>query len=365
MLDGPPVYWSDAHGGFWILSRYDDVKDALSDDARFSSASGVTHPTPDGLGALALDQDRPEHTVWRRLYANWLNPRVLREYHPMIEGLTTEYVQRFADSGGGDFVAEVSAKLPVRIIVRTLGIDADDADRLHEATDLAGRLTDGPEIAAAFEALFGLCAEQIQARRAAPREDFLTRALGWEVDGRAVTDDEMVRWLAGAIIAGHETTLMAGAALIHDLARDQRLQEAVRQNPVLMPRLVDESLRFNSPVQRFFRTLAVDVDLHGVRMRAGDRVMLLYAAANIDARRFPNPHRVDLERDFTRHLGFGWGIHRCVGASLAGFELAALGTAMLRAGQWELTHEPEYAAPSAFGNFLGIKSLEVSVVAST
>ncbi len=166
----------------------------------------------------------------------------------------------------------------------------------------------------------------------------------------------------GAIFAGHDTTLMAGAALIKDLADDQELQQSIRAEPELIPALVEESLRISSPVSRFFRTLTRDVTMGTTTMRAGDKVMVVFGAANIDERQFPEPLRIALDRERSRHVSFGWGIHRCVGASLAQHELQVLAEVMVTQARFWPDGPARYAPPTAQGNFLGLESLPLSLV---
>jgi len=208
-----------------------------------------------------------------------------------------------------------------------------------------------------------MCQAEVGLRRREPRDDFLTSLIDTMVDDRPVSDEAVVAWLVGAVFAGHETTLLAGAAQINDLARDPALQRRLRAQPELIPSAVEESLRLNSPVQRFFRTLTEDVEMHGITMRAGDKVMVIFAAANIDPARFPDPLLVDVERDFTRHLGFGWGVHRCVGAPLALHELRVLTEVMLRAGEFTPGGEPRFGGPAARGSFIGLQALPLSMSA--
>lgn len=138
-----------------------------------------------------------------------------------------------------------------------------------------------------------------------------------EIDGRSIAPDEVVNFLLGAAIAGHETTMNAAGTLCYELARDQAIQERVRADRSLVPALVEETLRLRAPVQNFFRVVTRDHEFHGHTLRAGDRIMLVFGAANHDPEVFPDPHSLSLDRENNRHLSFGWGIHRCVGANLA------------------------------------------------
>ena len=357
LLDEPTAVRSDAYGGFWVVSGYDQVRAAALDYKHFSSAQGVFFPDVPGRPfGMAIEMDPPIHVGYRRLYAEWVSAGRLRDYEPMIRELTSTHVSRFVESGGGDFVREVSAKLPIQVIARALGIDPEVAEAFYEVSD---RMAHGEP--AAIGELFGLCGKEIGARRVEPRDDFLTYALSAKIDGEPMDDQTLVSWLAGAVFAGHDTTLLSGAALIKDLALDPNLQDTLRRQPERAPAAVDESLRINSPVQRFFRAVTEDVDFAGVHMSAGDRVLLVYAAANLDSRRFPNPERFDIDRDYTRHLTFGWGVHRCVGAPLAQLELAILAEIMVNSCRFSLAGSPELGAPTALGNFIGYDKLMITV----
>ena len=356
LLDEPTAVRSDAYGGFWVVSGYDQVRAAALDYKHFSSAQGVFFPEIPGRPmGVAIEMDPPIHIGYRRLYAEWVSAGRLRDYEPMIRELTSTHVSRFVDSGGGDFVREVSAKLPIQVIARALGLDADATEALYEVSD---RMAHGEP--AAIGELFGLCGKEIAARRVEPRDDFLTYALSATVEDKPMDDQTLAAWLAGAVFAGHDTTLLSGAALIKDLALDPDLQDALRRQPERAPAAVEESLRINSPVQRFFRVVTEDVDFAGVHMSAGDRVLLVYAAANLDSRRFPDPERFDIDRDYTRHLTFGWGVHRCVGAPLAQLELAILAETMVNSCRFSLAGTPELGTPTSLGNFIGYDKLMIT-----
>ena len=359
LLDEPTPVWSDAYGGFWVVSAYDQVRDAASDYRRFSSAQGVFFPDMPGrpLG-IALEMDPPEHGKYRKLYAEWVNSGKVREYEPTVRSLTDRYVSDFVANGGGDFVRDVAAKLPIQIIAQTLGIDPERGLAFFEVSDRMAR--NDPQAMMQMEAM---CAEEVADRRTTPREDFLSYALRTKIGDAPISDAVASAWLRAGIFAGHDTTLLSGAALIKDLALDPRLQDAIRQDPARASAAVDESLRLNSPVTRFFRVVAEDLEFGGVHMSAGDKVLLVYGAANLDSRRFPEPETFDLDRSYTRHLTYGWGVHRCVGAPLAHLELMVLAQTMVRLCRFSLAVEPEIGAPTALGNFVGFDTLLIDAKA--
>jgi cytochrome P450 len=364
---------SDAHGGFWVLSRYADVTTAADDWATFSSADGVVHPLPPGYAVrqVALEQDPPAHTTFRRLYLELLSRDRVRAARDAIAAITRRRVDALGADGGGDFVAAVAVPVPIEVIAYLLGVDAHVAGRLRELSEQAwARLASigagRPPTSAgpAPTSLRRLLVAEAEDRRAQPRDDFLTEVAHAEVDGEPITDRALGSFLHGAVIAGHETTLAAAANLAYQLGLDPALQDRLASHPELHGRAVDESLRHRSPVQNFFRTVTHDVRCGDVHLAAGDKVMLHYGAANRDPDVFPDPERFDLdryasERDARRHLAYGYGVHRCAGAHLADVELRAL-LAELAGYELTLEGEPRFT-PTAHGAFLAIESLPVSL----
>jgi cytochrome P450 len=357
LLAMPAPVWSDAYGGFWILAHYADVRAAAADNQRYSSALGVFNPAiPGAPQTIPLEMDPPEHRPYRRLFNDWLSPGHLQDYKPAIHELTDHYVTQFVVAGGGDFVSQVANRLPIQVIGRALGLDPGVAEELWALSD---RITRGDE--STLSDMTAMVHGEIMCRRTRPRSDFLTSLLDARIDDQAISDEKLLTWVLGAIFAGHDTTLLAGAALMKDLATDTQLQELLRKNPAKIPAAVEESLRLNSPVQRFFRTLTDDVEISGTTMRAGDKVLLAYAAANIDADRFSNPETFDVDRPHNRHLAFGHGIHRCVGAPLAVLELTDLAETMLARSSFTISAPALPASPTMNGNFLGLEKLPLAV----
>lgn len=364
-----PVARSEKHGGFWILSHYADVVEAEMDWTVYSSASGVFHPVEDSgrMHAVALEQDPPEHTVYRRLYHEMLSRPRVSAAEPGIRQLARRRIDRLAAGGGGDFVASVAVPVPIEVIALLLGLDDADAEQLRDLSEKAWSELRRPAQAVSPETARGLTLGRllrsaVEARRDDPRDDFLTDLAHTMVDGAPLPSAGLSSFLVGAVIAGHDTTLSAATNLALQIGADPALQRRLVADPSLIPRAVDESLRHRSPVQSFFRTLTRDVTLHGVTMAAGEKVMLLYGAANRDPEQFREPASFDLdrygtERDVRRHVAYGWGIHRCAGAYLAEVELRLIVEELLR---YELAVDgsPTYV-PTAHGAFLAPEALHV------
>jgi len=355
---GARLQRSNAHGGFWILSRFDDVEAAARDTSTFSSANGVFLPSIPL--SLVLEQDPPEHGAYRRLLMSFLSRRRVQELGEFVQKRSDELVTSMLQGGGGDFVSAVAEALPIEVIARAMGLSSTAGRHLRELTismwtEVLSGVLEGP----ARRQLLQTFQDELDARRAAPTEDFLSHLLIAEIDGRSLTDDERLNMLYGAAIAGHETTVNAASNLVIDLARSNELQVRLRSRPDLIPSFVEESLRLRAPIQWFFRTLTRDHVIDGVKMSTGDRVMLAWGAANRDSRRFEDPDSFRAERpDAARHLSFGSGPHRCIGAPLAQLELECLTRSLVGAGDFSIVEPVTWRVHG--GTHFGAESVVLS-----
>jgi cytochrome P450 len=357
-----PVVRSGRRGGFWVLTGFDDVRSALRDPATFSSASGHRIPTDGTQRAIPIDFDPPLHTAYRRLMTPALSPARVREMKPFLERTIADLVARFAAAGGGDVVREVALPLPLLVLTELVGFAPDTVAQFREVTEqMWGSLTGGDEevdFAGARTRVYELMQRELADHRAHGRAGFVTDLLGAEVDGRPLDEDEMTSILATFAVAGHETTMNSASTLVHLLVEQPHLQDRLRADPGLAPRVVEEMLRHRSPAQNFARRATCPVTVAGQDIAEGEAVLLSFAAANRDPDRFPDPDRFDVDRDTRGHLGFGWGIHLCPGAALARSELSILLTALT-------THPPMRAAGDAVwsslqgGNHLGPTTLPI------
>jgi cytochrome P450 len=207
--------------------------------------------------------------------------------------------------------------------------------------------------------MIGVLLDEAYERRSNPQNDFISRIVNAEVFDRPMTDDEIGNWMQGAALAGHETTMNASSNLVLDLATDPELQQRVRNDRSLIAHVVEESLRLRPPVQNFFRVTTKDVELHGTTIPAGARVMVIYAAANRDPVQFPEPAKLDPTRAFTKHLTFGWGIHRCAGAYLAQVELRVMADVLLDHPPFEIDGQVDFGHAAGGGTFMGLKALPI------
>jgi cytochrome P450 len=320
---------------FWTLSRYDDVLGALQAPDRFISGKGVMVGVPDvdddynpASVPLLITTDRPRHTQLRALVSRAFTPRRIARLEPRIRTIARSLLDNVKGRREFDLVREFSGPLPTIVIAELLGVPAQDQEWFKEMStavaqfdptrpgggDLAAK-----EIGPAIE-LARYLAEVLAQRRREPRDDLLSALLAAEIEAQRLSEPELIGFAFLLLVGGNETTtnLISNAAIQLDRHRDQR--RLLLEDPTRVPRAVEEFLRFDSPVQGLARTTASPITLHGVTIPEGDRVLLLFGAANHDERRIPGAERFDVLRDPNPHLAFGFGAHYCLGANLARLE---------------------------------------------
>jgi cytochrome P450 len=344
LRDEAPAYFNEQLG-FWALSRYDDVLAALHDPATYCSAHGITlEPSPPL--PMVLTTDPPAHTAMRRLVSRAFTPRRIAELEPTIRALSTRHIDDFVERGEADFIADYAAKLPMDVISRLLGVPHGDDDELRAWTNaLIDREEGEPAVTPAgieaFAKLHAYFTAHVERLKATPGDDLASLLVVAEPNGERLSDDELVGFCFLLIIAGNETTTkLLGNALLA-LQRNPDVKRRLLDEPTAIPDAIEETLRYEGSTQLMARTLTRDVDLHGEHMGEGTKVLLLLGSANRDERVFagPDTFRLDRPRE-VQHVGFGHGIHVCLGAALARLEM--------RVSLEELLHRlPDYEIDEA------------------
>jgi hypothetical protein len=328
LRDEAPVYWNE-RVGFWALSRHADVLAAFKDPVRYSNAGGVSleRSSAGDPAALAffLAMDPPRHDRLRNLVSRAFTPRRVAELEPRVRALAAGHIDRFAGARRCDFIGDFAAKLPMDVVSELLGVPEDDRDRLREWADLVLHREPGvsevpPAGRQATMSLLDYFSRLVAERRRRPGADLTSALAAAELDGERLSDRDIMAFLFLMVIAGNETTTKLLGNALYWLWRNPAERALVRADPGLVPRWVEETLRYDSSTQALARTLTTDTTLHGATMRAGDKVLLLLGAANRDERVFPDPDRFDLRRDHAESIAFGKGTHFCLGASLARLE---------------------------------------------
>jgi cytochrome P450 len=344
-----PVSWQTyEHGGYWAVLRHADVLAVSKDPERFSAAAKGMQLVDytDQLETL-LSLDPPRHTKVRRRVLHAFTPRVVRALEPRMRAVVRETLGRAAGREVCDFVQDVVRPLPLAIVCDVLGIPEADRERVGRWADLLAGSMD-PEIASggktgtqgAIE--FGTYAFQLQARTERGAADTLLAVLkNAELDGEQVDLMTFCGLFVQIAIAGNETTRSTLSGGVLELARQPALYEALAREPARIPAAVEEMLRFLSPVHYFRRTATRDTELAGQKIRAGERVVMMYASANRDESVFRDPDRFDPARDPNPHVAFGFGEHFCLGAALGRLEARVfLEELLARFAAVELAGEP-------------------------
>ena len=331
MRDEHPLVHSDLYGGFWVLTRYDDVTAAALDCEAFTSAvPGTTliPPTqPREYPLLPLELDPPEHSVYRALVNPLFAKPRIDAMRPDLEALATRLLEPIVRNGGGDLMAEFAHPMSLGSLARLMDLPEGDEGRWFDWVErmYSNAILDSEDHARAAHEAEAYIDELIEDRKRTPRDDFLGTLIRAEVDGHCLSDAEIRQFGMVMLLAGYETTSGAmGMSLLHFAGHPKLRRELFADPDGLAHTAVNELLRLVSPVQVFGRNAARDVEMHGATIPAGDVVLLAYGAANHDPSAFENPDRCVLDRHPNRHVAFGHGRHLCLGANLARLELTIM-----------------------------------------
>jgi cytochrome P450 family 142 subfamily A polypeptide 1 len=352
LRDEAPVYW-DPVNEIWGVSRFADVLRIERDSARYSSARG-SRPLID-MSASMINRDDPRHSQQRKLVSARFSPRAIRRHEEHVRSIASGLVSAAVAKGTVEVVRELAAPLPAMVIGELLGFDRELWPKCSEWSELtmssAGFRSDDPrQPAGSPEAINEFAAafiELIEARRKEPRDDLTSAWVHGTVAGEALDLPEIIQEGLLLLDGGAETTRSVIGQTVWNLARfaDQR-QMLVDDPAVIGATAVEEFIRYATPVLNMRRTVTADHELHGQQLRAGDQVLLMYAAANSDEREFASPERFDVTRQRNHHAAFGYGTHFCLGAHLARLELRVLFEELLRARpviRLAAGSEPEFA----------------------
>ena len=329
LRDEAPLYRNDEQG-FWAISRHADVLQALRDTKTFSSAHGVSlEPSATGPHAYRvtsfLAQDPPRHDLVRAIVSKGFTPRRVAELEPWIKELTSRYIEPALDGEPFDFVGQLSGKLPMDVISEMIGVPASDRDEVRRLADRVmhrdDSMNDVPVASgeAAIE-IGSYFMDMVRARREHPTEDLTSAVVHAVVEGERLSDGEVVGFLFLMVIAGNETTAKLLANAWYWAWRYPGQRAKVFGDPRLIPRWIEETLRFDSSTQVVARLVTRDVELHGQTIAEGDRLAIVLGSANRDDRVFADAQAYDIDRDTSDLISFGAGPHFCMGAALARLE---------------------------------------------
>ena len=352
LRDHDPVHHVD-RGDYWVLSRFADVFDAVRDTVTFTSTQGLTFKYNE-LQMAGLDEispmvflDPPDHTTFRRLVSRGFAPRQVQSLEPDIRRFVVERLETLGAAGGGDVVAELLKPLPSFVVATYLGVPPEDRERFDGWTQgiLAANAFGDPTLAAdTVGELFTFFADLIERRREDPGDDVISELVQLCNEDR-VTPMRILGFSFTMVTGGNDTTtgLLSGGLDLLAAHPDQR--DLLARRPDLIPAGIEELLRLTSPVQGLARSTTKEVEVGGVVIPEGRKVMFLYGSANRDTREFgSNAEELDITRNPRRILSFGYGPHHCLGAAAA----RLMGRVVL---EELLARYPRFGVDAAAGHF--------------
>jgi cytochrome P450 len=326
-----PVVYSPAYGGHWVVTRYKEIQQVLTDPETFSSYPNNLVTPMDFGKFIPLELDPPEHTAYRHVLQPLFSPQRMKKLSDNVRSVVNELIDGFAPKGRAEFISEFAHELPARIFLALMDWPLEDAQLFTEATDvvLFGKPGGTPEESdqariAAGLTVAGYFQNVIEDRRSNPRDDATSTLIHTEVelqDGtRVLQDQELILMFYLLLMGGLHTVQGSLAWAIAHLVNNPAQRDLIIADPAVIPKAVEEILRIEAAVAAGRRATR-DVEFGGVNIAKGDQLLLMLCSANRDPDAFPDPADFDIHRSPNRHLSFGAGVHRCLGSHLGRVEL--------------------------------------------
>ena len=352
-----PIHWHDEPGGagFWAVTRYEDVWTVDRDFQNFSSEPTIMISDPlaeaGGFGPykMMLMMDPPDHTAFRKLIRSEFTLPAARLREDRIHALARQIVDDVIERGECDFVSDVAGEMPSFVIAELMGLPLSDGRELYKLTEIIHTAPEALPPGAGGQAvmkMFEYGSKVIAEKRARPGDDLASKLLACEVDGKKLDDMEFLLFFLLLVDAGGDTTrnLLSGG-LLALMENPDQFAWLKADLPNRLPSAREELLRWTSPVIYMRRTAKHDVQLNGADIKAGQKVVMYFGAANRDPAKFDRPETLDLSRPDNAHIAFGTGPHGCLGQHIARIEIDAMLTEVLtRMDGFELPAKPEWLA---------------------
>jgi cytochrome P450 len=313
-----PVPHSSANGGYHLITRYDDVRAVLTNDALFSSTGGKSLPSHQLLVMPPIDVDPPIQNEYRRLLNKYFSKAGLAKSEPAIRAIARQLVDGLVAAGEADILVDYATPLTSATLCKVvLNLEDEELSRTAIRRVEAIGSANAPE---AWQELTSFLTGLMQSHEPSGTDNVLDAVMAGRVEGRPLTDDEKLGVVVILFLGGLDTTRSAISAIVSHLVTEPGLEERLR-NPDWVKNDLDEFLRFDSVVTALARTVTGDTELGGAELHAGDRILVHYYSADHDSSRFANADRLDFGRESNPHLAFGVGVHRCLGSNLARLQI--------------------------------------------
>lgn len=360
LQENAPLFWHEEPDGpgFWVVTRYEDVAEVGRQSGLFSSEPTVMIPDPDAESLQAMSpehkmmlmMDPPQHTQFRRIISKEFTKGPAAALRPRISELSAKIVDNVIQRGECDFVAEVAGELPSYVIAELTGIPLEDGRELYKLTEIIHTapeaLAEGAQTQAIMQ-MFAYAQQVYRDKLEHPTDDLASQIVHASVDGVRLDEIDFQLFFMLLIDAGGDTTRNLVAGGLHHLIQnpDSLYEWQHHENAELAESAREELLRVVSPVIYFRRTAKKDVELHGQTIKAGDKVVRYFAAANVDPRVFENPLQFDLHRFPNQQIAFGTGTHVCLGQHIARVEIDCMFHEVLsRMKDFRLPEPPQWLA---------------------
>ena len=329
-----PIVHSGKHGGFWVVLSHDLVREVASNSQAYTSTDGVTIPRVVGEIVLPpIDFDPPEHASYRKVIQKYFTRQAVAGYEGLLREVTRQRIVELTQSARPDLVPALATHIPAFAIAVILGLPPEDGEKFVSwaaqifATIHAGDLVENQRVMHEFE---DYLAQQIDRQRSDGRDTVITSITSGLFDGRPLTPKEQIGMIMLLVLAGHDTTVNSIGTMLYHLATVRGLRQLLIDDPGLVPKMVEECLRIESPVIVAARTVRHDTVLAGQPLTAGERIAFILNSANRDPAVFDRPDDFVCPRDRNPHVAFGYGVHRCVGEQLALLEMRIVAEEVLR-----------------------------------
>jgi cytochrome P450 len=331
-----PVAWSEAHGGYWVVSDYASVSEVSRDDARFSSHHDldpespydgpVIPPAPEFMGFIEMDP--PRSMLYRKPWQRWFSPTAVRRREARMQEVAAAVLDRVAESGQLDLVRDFASPVPAILVLEYLGLPVDDwelmADRIHSYLTASPSHPRFAEYAEGWRCVSSFVRDEVEKCRKSPRNDLLSEMVRVKVEGEPYSTDALHADVLNFVAGGVDTTTAVTSSALLYLGRNPEQRQLLVDEPDRRRLACEEFLRYFTPLTTLARTVTEDTELAGQTMRKGDRVLICWAGANLDGTEFTRPEEFLLDRSPNRHTSFGLGVHRCIGSSFARAEFLVM-----------------------------------------